>query len=576
MNRGAVYHQSAGPMCYAYAKDELIISLKTGKDVKQVFLIYDDPYGDSPASDSPGHCAEMTDKKELKDHFWWSIQVHVRYRRLKYYFRLVADDETLCFLEDGFFSEEDSRPLRYFEMPWMHSADLGETPSWVNEVVWYEIFPDRFYRAPSSGKKTGIQPWREEGPVGFGETFGGNLRGITEKLDYLSDLGIGGLYLMPVCKGSKIHGYHTTDYETIAPLLGTEEDMKELVQEAHRRGIRVIMDAVFNHSGPLFGPWKDVRRKGPMSKYYDWFMVNSWPFCTRGDTRDGRYYSFAFYADMPKLNTSNEETAAYLEGICLSWIEKYDIDGIRLDACTELSHAFLKRLRRAVKAIRPDFYLLGETWHDGSKFLEGDELDGVSNFPLLCAIDDVFSNQKLTREDFMYRMNACYTMYRQQNNNALLNMLDSQDTQRLYTHLGDLGVMLQELTVLFTMPGAPLLFYGTEIVLEGEKDPDCRRCMPWGSMDQGIRRTCLNLIRKLIHLRGRERALRSLHYRFFTASNEDRLFAYKKLDEEGNQIEILLNASQTPIPISSSGEVLFSYLYENGILSPKGTLIQKK
>ena len=157
----------------------------------------------------------------------------------------------------------------------------------------------------------------------------------------------------------------------------------------------------------------------------------------------------------------------------------------------------------------------------------------MSNFPLLCAISDVFSDKSLTYKDFEYRINACYTLYRQQNNNVLLNMLDSQDTERLYTRLGDLSLMIQELTVLFTMPGAPLLFYGTEIALEGEKDPDCRRCMPWGSMDKGIRGTCRQLVRELISLRNRESALRSLHYQFCHAYANDRLFSYSKLDEAG-------------------------------------------
>ena len=155
-------------------------------------------------------------------------------------------------------------------------------------------------------------------------------------------------------------------------------------------------------------------------------------------------------------------------------------------------------------------------------------------------------------------------------------MLDSQDTERLYTRLGDLDLMIQKLAVLFTMPGAPLLFYDTEIALEGEKDPDCRRCMPWGSMDKGMRGRCRRLVRELITLRNRESALRSLHYRFTHAYVEDRLFSYIKMDEAGSQIEILLNASEVEVQIEDAGEVLFSLGYNQNILSPKGTLIRRQ
>lgn len=581
MDYSAIYHRSSEQMSYSFSDEELVINIKTGKDIDRVFLIHGDPYQAGIAGGAErweGVREEIPFKKELKNHIWWTTTIRPQYKRCKYYFEIWAGEEIRFYFEDGFYTREqmelEGKMLQYFMVPWMNPSDVNQTPDWVNQTVWYQIFPDRFYRSASMGEDPGIVPWRT-GKVKNEERFGGNLRGITEKLDYLADLGITGIYLTPVCMARSNHKYDTMDYETIDPNFGTDADMRELVERAHAHHIRVMMDGVFNHSGNNFEPWVDVLKKGPKSRYFDWFMINEWPIRTDRSTRDGQYYSFAFFADMPKLNTNNDEVIAYIESVCLQWIRKYDIDGIRFDVGNEVSHRLLKQLRRSLKARKPDFYLLGEIWHDASQWLYGDEYDAVMNYPLTGGINDFFVDQASTKKDFSFRINGCYTMYQQQTNNVLFNLLDSHDTDRLMTRVGDEDVFFQQLAVLFTMPGSVCIFYGTEVGLEGGHDPDCRRCMPWEEIAKGEGSQIREGIKRLIALRKSVPEFRSLFFHFPDEIPEDRCIEYIKLDEEEHKVQILLNASDHALEVGEGGEVLFSRKYEGGVLESKGVLIRR-
>ena len=580
MDYAAILHRTSGQMSYSYKQDELVVNLRTGKDVERVFLIHGDPYQAGIMGGSEvweGMREEIVYKKELASHIWWTTTVKPKYKRLKYYFELQSGEEVAFYFEDGFLTKEQmgvkGKMLQYFIVPWMNPADVNVTPDWVNDTVWYQIFPDRFARGGDSPKEN-VVPWKK-GPVKNEERFGGNLKGIIEKLDYLAGLGINGIYLTPVCMAKSNHKYDTMDYERIDPNFGTEEDMKALVMGAHDRHIRVMMDGVFNHSGTYFAPWQDVLKNGPASRYYDWFMINEWPIEPDRDTRNGQYYSFAFFGNMPKLNTNNEEVIDYIEKICLQWIRRYDIDGIRFDVGNEVSHRLLKQLRITLKKKKPDFYLLGEIWHDAAQWLYGDEYDAVMNYPLTSGINDFFIDASMTKQDFAYRINSCYTMYQQQTNNVLFNLLDSHDTDRLMTRTNNPDVFIQELAALFTMPGSACIFYGTELGLEGEHDPDCRRCMPWDEVEEKKHIDLTEKVKRLISLRRNEPTFRSLFFHFPNEIKNDRCIEYVKLDEDGNKIQILLNASQKAIPVEGGEERLFTCKYRGGLLEPGGTLIQR-
>lgn len=582
MEFAGVYHKTSEQMSYPCNERELIINLKTGYDVKRVFLHQGDPFEAGILGGNEkwvGKREEICYKKRLKHQIWWTTTLVPPYKRCKYYFELHTDKEVWYYFEDGFLKEEqlqmEGRMLQCFIVPWMNPADINVTPDWVNDTVWYQIFPDRFCNGTPEKNGEDILPWRT-GPVTNQERFGGNLAGIRKRLPYLKELGINGIYLNPIMEAESNHKYDTRDYTKIDPYFGDNKEFALLVEEAHELGIRVMVDAVFNHCGRRFAPWLDVEEKGEKSRFADWFMIYDWDALKKqGDTRDGRFYSFAFNEHMPKLNTNNEEVIRYFSDICESWIRDFDIDGIRFDVGNEVSHRFLKHIRERVKSFKPDIYLLGEIWHDASQWLMGDEYDSVMNYPLMSGIHDFFLDKESTKEDFEYMVNRCYTMYMQQCNNVLFNLLDSHDTERLMNRLKNLNVFYQQLAVLFTMPGSPCIYYGTEIAMEGAHDPDCRRCMPWDELDSEENQKRLEEMKKLISLRKSEKTFKSLYFHFPDTYREKRCVEYIKLDDAGNKIQVVLNCTKESVDALDGGEILFARGYENGKLAPDGTLIRR-
>lgn len=587
-----VYHKTSEQMSYPLNEDELVVNLKTGYDVKRVFIHHGDPFEAGILGGKEkwtGKREEIVYKKRLRHQIWWTTTLVPPYKRCKYYFELHTDREVWYYCEDGFLTQEqmdmEGRMIQCFTVPWMNPADVNRTPDWVNDTVWYQIFPDRFCRGVSGAEGAArdsaapegdIVPWRK-GPVTNEERFGGNLEGIRQKLPYLADLGITGIYLNPIMEAESNHKYDTTDYTRIDPHFGDGETFARVVKEAHTLGIRVMVDAVFNHCGRRFAPWQDVLKNGQDSPYADWFMVHQWPLPDKHeDTRDGRFYSFAFADWMPKINTNNDEVIDYFCGVCEGWIQDFDIDGIRFDVGNEVSHRFLKKMREHLKKCKEDIYLLGEIWHDASQWLMGDEYDSVMNYPLMSGIHDFFLDKSAKKEEFEYMINRCYTMYMQQNNNVMFNLLDSHDTERLMNRFHDLDIFYQQLAILFTMPGSPCIYYGTEIAMEGGHDPDCRRCMPWDELDRAQNREKFAAMRSLIRMRRQEDACRSLYFHFPREYENDRCVEYIKLDGQQNEIEVLLNCSDEDMEVRPEGEILFARRFEDGVLESKGTLIRRK
>lgn len=583
MDFNAVYHRANDNYCYPLDEEQLVINIKTGYDVRYVNLIQGDPFksGILGGGESwSGDAINIPFKKRLKNQLWWTTTVRPEYKRLKYYFELQTDDEKWFFFEDGFVSEAqmqlEGRSRQCFVFPWMNPADIPVTPEWVNETIWYQIFPERFCNGDPSNDPEGTLPWRNSGSVTNAEFFGGDLQGIINRLDYIKDLGVSGLYLTPINEAPSSHKYDTTDYTKIDSHFGTEETMITLVREAHSRGIRIMLDGVFNHSGENFAPWQDVREKGPQSQYWDWFMVNEWPFKQDGGSAWAKqYYTFAFFDKMPKLNTNNPQVREYLIGVCENWVRNYDVDGIRLDVANEISHTFCKELRTHLKAIKSDIYILGEIWHDAMPWLRGDEFDAVMNYPLGESIKDFWIDKSLTNEDFEFTINRCYTGYMQQTNDVLFNLLDSHDTKRLRSDVKNLDEYFQQLAVLFTMPGSPCIYYGTEIAMEGGHDPDCRRCMPWQDIDAGIYDERIQIVRNLLHLRQDEPLLRSRNFHFPNKINRPRVIEFNKIGWLDNYVEVIINCEEEDIEIPREGEILFSRHYIDTTLLRNGILIRR-
>ena len=581
MDFGRIYHRCAYTDCYALNENEIVVNLRTGKDVSAVQIIHDDPFAGGATGHMPwnGKPDAMTPAWELEHNIIWTITLRPKFKREQYYFSVSDGVETYFMFEDGFYTPEDAfKPTRmkqYFKFPWLNAADVFTPPAWVNDTVWYQIMPDRFRRGSDSPKRFMLRKWSDHKHIHFWDTFGGDLKGITEKLEYIRDLGITGIYMTPIFLASTNHKYNTTSYETIDPDFGTEEDLVALVDKAHSLGIRVMLDAVFNHSGTDFAPWKDVVKHGKDSPYWDWFFVNKWPLPFAKlprKTEDGSFYSFAFTSMMPKLNTNNPEVIAYFLERSKNWIEKWNIDGIRFDVGNEVSHRFLKELNRGLKAVKPDIFLLGEIWHDSSQWLQGDEYDSVMNYPFMESLHNFWLDDQTSRE-LMYSMNRCYTLYSKQVNDVIFNFLDTHDTMRAPTRCGNQDTFWQQLAFLMTMPGSACIYYGTEIAMEGGDDPDNRRPMPWDKVEAGKCDDELQNAKAIIALRKAYPQLRRGEVVWHPDDRNPRLIHFSRVDAGEKAISVYLNAQTTPVSVACPGRTLYSRKCSGGELLPGGIAI---
>ena len=581
MNLAAISHRGMCPDAYALNENEIVINLRAGKDITAVSIIHDDPFAGGAtgfaAWDGTGDA--MSVSRELKYHNIWTITLRPQFKREQYYFSLTDGRETLCLFEDGFYTADQAnkpgRLRQYYKFPWLNPADVIAPPQWVSDIVWYQIMPDRFRRGDMGPKGHLLRKWEDPRNIMHWDFYGGDLKGITEKLPYLHELGITGIYMTPIFLSNSNHKYNTFSYDTIDPDFGTEEDLIELVDKAHSLGIKVMLDAVFNHSGTEFPQWQDVVEKGPESPYWDWFFVQKWPLHKIiRNTRD-KFYSFAFTGMMPKLNTNNPEVARFCLERCRRWVENWHIDGIRFDVGNEVSHRFLKTLNAGLKAIKPDIFLLGEIWHDSLPWLLGDEYDSTMNYPFLECVHNFWLDNQDSR-DLQYGLNHCYSMYPEQINQVLFNFLDTHDTMRVLTRCGgNRDTFFQQLTLLMTLPGSACIYYGTEIALEGGDDPDCRRPMPWHKIETGEYDEAFRETAALIRLRKAYPQLRRGEILWKHFDEVPRLVCYGRHMGENYILAVYINADTKPVSVLSDN-VLYSRGLKAGFLAPGGVAIVRQ
>lgn len=566
--------------CYAVDKNTLIVKIETGKEVTGVSVFADDPYTSETCEIWHGKKTEMKLKAELIHSLVWETEIVPEYKRLQYYFEITSGNERLYLYDDGIHADEDclnGSIVQYFKFAWLNPSDVCVVPEWAEDTVWYQIFPDR-YRRVESGETGTFKPieWGKEDTARFDSFYGGNLRGISEKLEYIKGLGITGLYLTPIMCSDTNHRYNVHDYTLVDPQLGSNADLKELIDNAHAMGLRIMLDAVFNHCGTRFFAWQDVVKHGKTSKYYDWFFINSDDFASiKGNTKDGRYFSFAFSAYMPKLNTNNPEVMDYMINVCKSWVA-LGVDGIRFDVGNEISHTFLKKLRIELKSIKSDLFLLGEIWHRSLPWLLGDEYDSIMNFQFMESVNNFMIDKHATARDLMYSFNETYNNYYRQINGVLFNMLDNHDVVRTVTRCGSIDGMLQELVLLMTMRGSPCIYYGTEIGLEGEiGQSHNRRCMKWRDIDDGKFNDLLTDFREIV-------AIRNIFLQFkngdivWKFDSGSRVVNYIWHNADGHSLEVYLNASNEKITVNTDKTVMYSRKKEGNILLPNGIAVLYK
>ena len=575
MNLAAIRHRSTGSDCYALDSDTVVLNLWTDYSVKAVSVVSEDPFIHElhrrRAWD--GKPTPMRRLYELAHQVVWTAELKPAYKRLQYYFVVEDEDERLGVFENKIcpMEERDRISTEYFKFPWINPSDVIAPPDWVRDTVWYQIMPDRFARSSDAPSDPKFRKWGDFSSPRFHDLYGGNLRGIRERLPYLRQLGVSGIYLTPIFLSNSNHKYNTFDYYKVDPDFGTEQDLCALVQNAHALGMRIMLDAVFNHCGTEFFAWKDVCEKGRASRYFDWFFINRDDFVKDDfSVADGRFYTFSFWAGMPKLNTNNPEVQRYFTDLCVHWVGDLGIDGIRFDVGDEISHSFLRRVNAAVKAKKPETFLLGEIWFDSIGWLGGCEYDSVMNYPFTGAVGDFWRDREMTARDFMHRLNFCRSLYPRQINEAIFSFLDTHDTARVRESCQNQDEMLQKLAILLTMAGTPCLYYGTEIAMKGTHTPYNRSTMPWDEIDAGKFDRFKSKVGALVHVRNTQPDLRRDEMTFFFDESLPRLIGYRK-----GAVTVLLNAGDTPAPVAAAQEILFSNGYKNGTLLPDGVLLCK-
>ena len=396
-------------------------------------------------------------------------------------------------------------------------------PGWLRDAVVYEVFVDRF----AKGRRP-LDALNRSAP-GASWFMGGDLPGITGRLDYLADMGVSVLYLTPIFLSTSNHRYNTYDYFTIDPRLGTLDDFHHLIAEAHRHGLRILLDGVFNHCGRGFFPFFDVMENGAASAYAGWFHVDGYPLDAYGRHR---FDGWQGAAEVPEINLANQDARAYMLRAAEYWTMQ-GIDGWRLDAVAHVRHReFWGELRGVVRRMNPEAYLLAEIWEDPRPWLGGG-FDGATSYGFRDAVVEFLFTRSLTPSAFARRLEWCAARDTSSPPFGMCNLLGSHDTPRLWTLAGgDEQLVGMALTLLFAFPGVPLVYYGDEIGIDGGDEPDNRRAMEW---NESLWTTDLRpLIRRLAALRRSSSALRE--GRWETVSTDDTLgrcvFRRRRNDDE--------------------------------------------
>lgn len=459
------------------------------------------------------------------------------------------------------------------------------TPEWLKGGIIYQIFPDRF--AFSGTKKQNVPSDRvlrtdrdgdpywiptAEGKVLNNDYFGGDLKGIEQKLGYLKSLGVTCIYLNPIFEAQSNHRYDTADYEKIDPMLGTERDFKSLCQSAEKLGIKIMLDGVFSHTGDdskYFNRYSRYDSVGAYqsenSPYYNWYKFNKWP---------DDYESWWGIKILPEVNEDNPDFIEYItgkNGIARKWL-RLGASGWRLDVADELPDEFLDEFRKAVKEEKNDCLVLGEVWEDASnkssygklrRYLLGEQLDSVMNYPFAGAVIDFIRDANA--ELFASRVMSIVENYPKEVLDVLMNHISTHDTMRAITALAGescayrdrrwqsthsldekeyrygMKLLMAASAMQFALPGVPTIYYGDEAGMQGYKDPFNRRCYPWGKENEEL----VEWYKKLGEIRSKNSVFKDGKFEILSAVAGCVAFSRKNDDEA-----ILVISSSNPHPIT--------------------------
>ena len=472
----------------------------------------------------------------------------------------------------------------------VNAKDLPEffTPDWVKDGVFYQIFPERFRNGDKSndpdfsewfyegmnelprGGKTNDEyfhlvenwndfggltrsPYRTDGRPDYFSFYGGDIEGVKQKLDYLKDLGVTIIYFNPITLGKSNHKYDAADYMTVDPHFASKEEFQEFVAAAHKKGIRIVVEAVYNHCGDTHWAFVDSKSKGSASEYWDWFEWKKWPLPEGTGYKAADYYECWWgFGLHPNLNFDlsrpdgsesgvkdiaqaqvNWPVVNHLLEVTRYWLEEMDVDGFRMDVPNDVPFWFWKLFREQAKRIKPDAYLIGELWGYAPEWIGPEAFDATMNYKYFRdPVTTWIGRGQGSAAAFEKTMAPGRTAYPSQATQVMMNLVDSHDTVRFLTLAGGDERRLR-LAALFAMSyvGTPHIWYGDEIGMTGEKDPDCRRPFYWDYEKEPKRVDLLHYYQKLGKIRADHRALRRGSFRTVLARGQDYAFLREQADE---------------------------------------------
>jgi cyclomaltodextrinase len=450
------------------------------------------------------------------------------------------------------------------------TTPFNDTPAWVADAVFYQIFPDRFARSNRVSKDRNLEEW-DATPTKHGFK-GGDLGGVIENLDHLEELGVNAILLNPIFQSASNHRYHTHDYYKIDPLLGDEALFDEMLAACHGRGIRVVLDGVFNHCSRGFFQFNDVVENRWQSPYVDWFRIRKFPIYPYhpSQRRYPRYAAWTGLPALPEFDTTKPAVREFLFDVVEFWTRK-GIDGWRLDVASEISTpGFWQEFRRRVRGINPDAYIVCEIWEDSSAWTnDREQFDGTMNYLFTGAVLAFTGGHRvdvttvvdqpwpvtppIDAARFAATVDRVRAVYNDQATLGNLTVFASHDTARALTIVGDdEDAVVLTVLLCMTFPGAAHVYYGEELGLRGHKEPLSRGAIPWddrGSWNGRILRT----YKELIALRRAQPSLRSLPYRTLVAQGD--VYAVERGHTDRTVVVVNVGSVAASVPIDVVGRL---------------------
>lgn len=566
MNKSAILHIPMSQYAFAAGEDTFVIRLRAAKGDLDCCTLF---YGDRACTSSPVQFTAVHMMRRYQDEYYdfYEAALHPCPRRICYYFELAKGTEQIYYYADAFHKELPDLVMpdgfviegrsEYYQYPYILRSEVVKLPEWFSQAVVYNIFPDSFADGKRSLAGAGKIICGADG-ITSRNRLGGTIRGIIENLDYICDLGFNCLYLNPIFRAGEYHKYDIVDYFHIDPCMGTDEDFLELTKAVHERGMHIIIDGVFNHCSWFFPQFEDVVQKGEESAYKDWFYELTFPVARpETETETPAYACFAYERKMPKLNTANPEVQEYFAGVGRYWIEKFHVDGWRLDVANEVDRNFWRKFRTAVRSADPEAVLIGEVWENAEVWLRGDMFDSVMNYDFRKHCRDFFALQRTDAESFANGMTDMFLRYPEQVSRGQLNLLDSHDVSRFYSLCGeDEDLWRNAFLYLCMAPGVPSVFYGDEKGIAGIREEEYRREMPWDKACEAQ----AAFVRTAIGIR-KEWIDPSDDWNILRADREENLLVFERVGR--NRVRVLIHLGDRPVEVGA-------YMKDGKVLLQKG------